>query len=290
MSWIEIELHINNDILEQISSYLFAHGCEGINVTDQGIIVYFTTHRWSNEVKLGIIEYVAHVAPGFSAKNIQVKSITDHDWNADWKKHFKPVKITNRIVVQPPWEKHYKSRDELVITINPKMAFGTGHHESTKLVLVELEKILQPGMHVLDLGTGSGILAIAASKMGADSVLGIDNDMEAIKNANENLSLNKVSTGVQLGYAQLENISPSDYDIVLANINRNILQKYAPLLPAYLKINGRLILSGILRGDELRITQAFKEHGFVVKHRNAMKDWLVLVMELVYKQDDQSSD
>lgn len=284
MSWIELKLDIPNSALEQISAYLFAYGCEGINVTDDGIIIYFATHRWSDEVKIGLVKFIRHILPGFSGKNIQIQSITDHDWNADWKKHFKPVKISASVVIRPPWEDYYKSHGEIVITINPKMAFGTGHHESTKLVIIEMEKIIKSGMHVLDVGTGSGILAILAHKLGAESVLGIDNDMEALKNATENLALNEITSGVNIGYAELEQVTPSDYDVVVANININTLLHYAPLFPDHLKQGAKLVLSGVLRRDESTIIQQYSTHGFVVQKKSTMKDWLGLVLELKEKK------
>jgi ribosomal protein L11 methyltransferase len=290
MSWIELKLNIPADSLEQVSSYLFAHGCEGINVTDNGIIIYFTTHRWSNEVRVAITEYIRQLIPGFSLKSIQVRSITDHDWNADWKKHFKAVKVTTKVVIRPPWEKYHQSQGELVITINPQMAFGTGHHESTKLVMVEMENIIQPGIHVLDVGTGSGILAILANKLGAESVLGIDNDMDAIKNANENVQLNNITGGINFGYAQLENVTPSDYDLVLANINRNTLLKYAAVFPDYIKKGGYLVISGILRQDEALLTKMYNENGFTVIRKNVMRDWLVIVFEMKEKKHEAGNN
>jgi ribosomal protein L11 methyltransferase len=290
MSWIELKLDIPPESLEHLSSYLFAHGCEGINVTDDGIIIYFTTHRWSNEVRAGISEYIRQIIPGFSLKQIRVKSVTDHDWHADWKKHFKPVKVTNRVVIRPPWEEYHQSQGEVIITINPQMAFGTGHHESTRLVMIELENLIQPDMHILDVGTGSGILGIMAKKLGAESVLGIDNDMEAIKNATENLQLNDISGAVNFGYAELENVTPSDYDLVLANINRNTLVKYATLFPEYVKQDGYLIISGVLRRDEAQISQLYKENGFSVIKKNVMKDWLAIVFKMKEKKDETGSN
>ncbi len=290
MSWIELKLDIPNTELEKVSAYIFAHGCQGINVMDDAIIVYFSTHHWTDEVKIALTNYIRQVVPGFTQKNFQVRAMTDHDWNADWKKHFKPVKVTSSVVVYPPWEKYRAGQGEMAVKINPKMAFGTGHHESTRLVIIEMEKIIRPGMHVLDVGTGSGILAIIARKMGAESVLGLDNDMEAIKNATENLNLNKINAGVQFGYGELEQVTPSDYDVVLANINKNTLMQYAPMFPQYLKIGGMLILSGILRMDELDITRTFHSHGFQVKKMNVIKDWLAVVMELKEKADEESSN
>jgi len=290
MSWIELKLIIPQHILEQISSYLFAHGCEGINVSDDGIIIYFSTHRWSDEVKLSIVEYIRHLVPGFGIKNIRVKAISDQDWNADWKKHFKPIKVTDTIVIRPPWEKYHSPQGELVITINPQMAFGTGHHESTKLAIIEMEKSVKPGIQVLDVGTGSGILAIISEKLGAESVLGIDNDMDAIKNANENAAMNHTRGSIHFGYAELEQVTPSDYDVVLANINRNVLLNYATLFPDFIKQNGLLILSGILRSDEMKIVQAYTKNGFVIKRKRTLKEWLALVLELKDKKENKETN
>ena len=290
MSWIELKLNIPPEKLEEISSYLFAHGCEGINVSDDGIIIYFTTHRWSNEVKSGITEYIRHIIPGFSAKQIQVKAITDHDWNADWKKHFKPLKISSQVVIRPPWEEYTPAQGDQVIIINPKMAFGTGHHESTQLVIQEMKDLIKPEMHVLDVGTGSGILAILAMKLGAESVLGIDNDMEAIKNAAENLQLNNIGGAINFGYAELENVPASDYDLVVANINRNTLHKYAQQFPEYVKQDGYLIISGLLRQDEMSTTRLYKENGFAVVRKNVMKDWLAIVFQMKEKKDEAGNN
>ena len=114
----------------------------------------------------------------------------------------------------------------------------------------------------------------------------IDNDMEAIKNSTENMALNNITSGIQFGYAELEQVTPSDYDIVVANINKNVLMHYASMIPDYLKLGGYLILSGILLRDEISITQQYRSHGFEIKKRNAMKDWLSLVLELVKKEEN----
>ena len=196
MSWIEIKLNIPQEKMESISAYLFAQGCEGVNLTEKNVIVYFSQFRWSNEIKLALIDYIGGFVPSFSAKDIYVVRFADQDWNKKWKEYFKPLRITPRIVVIPPWETYKGKVGEIVITIDPKMAFGTGHHESTQLIIAGLEKWLKEGMSVLDAGTGSGILAIIADKLGADSVMAFDNDPVALKNAFENAQLNGVSNTV----------------------------------------------------------------------------------------------
>ena len=289
MSWIEIKLDIPVTELENISAYLFAQGCEGINLTDDGIIMYFNIHRWSDEIKRGLIEYIQHFVPGFGHKNFQITALTEQDWMSDWKKHFRPLKLGSRIIVKPPWEEYFAGRDDIVITINPKMAFGTGHHESTQLAIIELEKFLKPGTNVLDVGTGSGILAIIAQKLGAGSVFGVDNDPEAIKNAYENAVLNEISANIQFSVAKLEQVTPFEYELVVANINRNVLIEYAPIFRDYLPPGGHIILSGILRSDEVMITSVYNENGFHVVRKNIQRDWLALVLELKDKRSEESS-
>jgi ribosomal protein L11 methyltransferase len=171
-----------------------------------------------------------------------------------------------------------------VITIDPKMAFGTGHHESTQLIIAGMEEWVKEGMDVLDAGTGSGILAIIADKLGAGSVLAFDNDPVAIKNAFENAQLNGLSKKVNFILANPEMLNPSEYDLILANINSNVLIKYAVLFADLLKKDGKILLSGLLRKDEFKMLQIFNQAGFVLVQKNSKKDWLFLVLELKNKK------
>lgn len=285
MSWIELKLNLPQSKLELISGYLFAHGCEGINVKDDEIVVYFSRHRWSDEVRLALVDYIKEFSPSFSSRDFKLLKVSDQDWNRNWKAFFKPIYVTSRIVIRPPWQDHLKRDGDIVITINPQMAFGTGHHESTKLMIMLMEKWIKDGMHVLDIGTGSGILSILSEKLGADSILAIDNDPVALKNAFENARLNATTNKVKFFLAQPENLHPSEYDLVLANINRNVLIRYAELFPEFIKEKGFLILSGILRTDEKTILDAYTKSGFNLVERKALKDWIALVLELGYKKD-----
>jgi len=289
MSWIELKLNFPQDKLEDISAYLFALGCEGINVTASEVIIYFSTHKWTNEIQKGMVEYLRHFEPNFSRRNIQVKALTDHDWLSDWKKSFRPVLIGERIIVKPPWEKYRIREGEIVLTINPKMAFGTGHHESTKLMIIEIEKTMKPGMAVLDIGTGSGILAILASKMKAQSVLAIDNDVEAIRNSQENARLNQVTGELIFALGDPVELPENKYDLILANINRNVLLKYAETFALFLKPAGKIILSGLLLSDEGVIVSAYQSAGLTLVRKTAMKEWLSLVFKPERKKPDEES-
>jgi ribosomal protein L11 methyltransferase len=283
MSWIEIKLNIPHHNMEEISGYLFAQGCEGINLTENDVQIYFSDHRWTEEIQLGLIDYIQEIVPAFGPRDMKIVNVSDQDWNKNWKEFFKPIKVTNKVVIKPPWEDYNERTGEQVIVINPQMAFGTGHHESTQLVILALEKWIKEGMHVLDAGTGSGILAILAEKLGAESVLAFDNDPAAVKNAFENARLNSTTNRVKFYLAGPENLHPSEYDLVLANINRNVLIKYADIFPHFLKSGGKIIISGILRPDEAQILKVYKQAGFILVEKNAKKNWISLVLTLKNK-------
>jgi ribosomal protein L11 methyltransferase len=283
MSWIEIHLNIPQQKLEDISAYLFAMGCEGVHLDEQDVVAYFSKFNWSEEIQKGLVGFISQIIPGFDRRYMQIKSVSDFDWANNWKQYFKPLRINDTIVVLPPWEEYPFRAEDLKIIINPQMAFGTGQHESTQLMITALVKKLRPGLRVLDVGTGSGILAIIADKLGADSVMAIDNDVTALRNAMENTALNKVSQGVHLGLASLEQLVPQEFDIVLANINRNVLLNYAPRFPDFLKKGGKLILCGFLVVDELTVAEQYRKHGFSLVSKHIKKEWLALIFELKVK-------
>jgi ribosomal protein L11 methyltransferase len=284
MSWIELKLNIPQKKMEDISAYLFAQGCEGINITDEDILIYFNQFRWSNEIKLALIDYIREFVPLFTPRDIHVVRFADQDWNKKWKEYFKPIRISQRIVVKPPWGTYRENRDDIIVTINPQMAFGTGHHESTQLMIAAMEKWVKEGMDILDVGTGSGILAIIADKLGAGSVMAFDNDPDALKNAFENAQLNGVPDKVRFFLASPEMLHSSEYDLVLANINRNVLIRYAELFSEFLKTDGKLIISGLLLSDEPKMLKEYQKAGFVLIQKKAIKGWLLLVLELRNKK------
>ncbi len=285
MSWIELQLLIDDKMLEDISGYLFAMGCEGMNVTEDSVVVYFSQSKWSDEIRSAIIEYIRHFEPTFTERNFKIKSMAEQDWNQIWKESFRKIRLTNRISIKPPWDNYKGVSGEIVVTIDPKMAFGTGHHESTQLIIESLEKLIKQDMSVFDVGTGSGILSIISENLGAEKIVAIDNDEIAIKNAREGLLLNKCKR-VRLFVASLEYIDYEEFDLVLANINRNVLLHYASSFPLFMKLNAKLALSGILLSDEGLVTKTYQQNGFKVVSKSAKRDWLSLVFELIKKEEN----
>ncbi len=277
MSWVELRLHIPQQVLEDVSSYLFALGCEGINVRENDVQVYFNKRHWTPETRNAVIGYIGHFIPEFSRRDIKIVAIADKDWLDDWKSFFKPLHVTGRVIIRPPWEPAAENSDEIEVVIDPKMAFGTGHHESTQLAIEFMDQLIRPGMNVLDVGCGSGILSILAVKLGATFVVGIDTDPPACKNALENTLLNGTADRTQFFCTALSRLQPFDYDVVVANINRNALLDLAQDFSQYLHPQGKLILSGLLSSDEAMVVKRYEGQGFSVIDKKTRKEWLSLV-------------
>jgi ribosomal protein L11 methyltransferase len=204
---------------------------------------------------------------GYTSREPTITYISEEDWSNTWKSHFKPSRIGKRIVVKPTWEEYSKNHDDIVLELDPGMAFGTGTHASTRLCMEVLEKIFfhegdyrdistNGPLTVLDVGTGSGILGIAAAKLGALQVTGIDIDPQAVAVAKENIAKNGVGKQVKVSDSPLEMIKGT-YDIVVANILAEELVKMAPELIKRVSPGGFLILSGILTEKENIVMQGF---------------------------------
>lgn len=199
------------------------------------------------------------------------------DWAEAWRRGLKPRRV-GRIVVTPSWAEPEPGPDELVIVVDPEMAFGTGEHATTRGALRLLQEALRPGDRVLDIGTGSGILAIAAAELGSGPVLAVEADGDAIENARDNLRRNGVDTRVTLEHAFvdrefLERRGPGAYDLILGNILSGVLR---PLLPAFhdaLAAGGRLVIGGILEEEADDMIEAAEAAGFELRTEDLEDEW-----------------
>jgi ribosomal protein L11 methyltransferase len=222
----------------------------------------------------GLLEKCEFLANNPEVK-VSQKVLEDKNWNEEWEKNYQPVLIAGKCFVRAPF---HASRTDVPfeILIEPKMAFGTAHHETTRLVAGWLMDLDAGGLNVLDMGCGTGILAILANKMGAASVTGIDNDEWAWRNAEENFLLNDVSTGkVFLGDAGL--IGDAEYDLILANINRNILMNDLGKYAAGLKPGGNIILSGFYEDDRDPITKIAVASGLEFQGIRSENHWAAML-------------
>lgn len=203
---------------------------------------------------------------------VTVSEVDNEDWNAVWRKYYKPIPC-GKIVVVPNWLNYTAQEGEKIVKMDPGMAFGTGEHESTRICLTLLQNYDLQAMRVADIGTGSGILAIAAAKLGANSVDAYDIDDIAVKSARNNCEYNGVGDLVNVDNANLLAKCSGIYDIVLANITADILMEMSKSLCSYVKQGGVVIVSGIIlkRDDEVRTT--FEKNGLKVAQKLTMGEW-----------------
>jgi ribosomal protein L11 methyltransferase len=207
---------------------------------------------------------------------IRYEEIVEEDWGVNWKKHFKPAQVSRRIIVKPTWEPYQAGRDEIVIEIDPGLAFGTGLHASTRLALQLIESAFtdhKAPQTVLDVGTGTGILGIAGALFGAAKVVGIDNDADAVACAADNVAQNRVNQAMSVSGADLSS-QTGPFDLVVANITSDVLTLLAPQLVSMVAPNGQLILAGILAGEQgLGIERVFTGLGLKLLASPVEGEW-----------------
>jgi len=218
---------------------------------------------------------------GIDAKT-EVIGVDEADWADAWKQYYKPVKCGEKIVIVPMWEKYDAKDDEVIIRMDPGMAFGTGTHETTRLCLAMMEKHLKKEMAVLDMGTGSGILAIYAAKAGAKSIDAYDIDPVAVKVAKDNISENGVSDKIFCDVSDLmENAGKNEekYDFICANIVADIVIRLSECMGDYVKDGGLCAVSGIIDTQAERVKNAVIEKGFVLKDEIKENDWCAFLFQ-----------
>lgn len=230
-------------------------------------------------------ESVGFITSRFETLSIPAKveciGVSEEDWADSWKKYYKPIKTGEKLVIVPLWEKYEAGEDEIVVLMDPGMAFGTGTHETTRLCAALLEKYLKRGDKMLDVGCGSGILAICASKLGAASCFACDIDPNAVRVAKENVEINKtenVTVAVSDLLAGTDRIA-GGYDICCANIVADVIIRMAPAIGDYISDNGVLIVSGIIteRADET--VSALSDSGWKLIDERRENGWFAGVLK-----------
>ncbi|KAA3608813.1 MAG: 50S ribosomal protein L11 methyltransferase [Calditrichaeota bacterium] len=277
-NWIGITVNHSPEILEELSAQFFLLGCQGINEQADCFELVFSTNDFNEKTKSKVLDLLK--SKNVEKENLQLSTIEPENWNENWKVNFQTFRIGQNIIIQPDWENYQAKAKGTVITIAPKMAFGTGHHETTRLILELMEDIIEPGMSVLDAGTGSAILAIYAAMKNAAPVVAFDNDPEAMENAEENCSLNGVSANVKLLCSDLAGIETKQYDLIVANINRNVLLQLATQFLSYSAPGNHLILSGLLNSDYNDILEAYKAAGWHLIKSRQQGEWMSLLMKM----------
>lgn len=210
--------------------------------------------------------------------DVEVKEVVNEDWSKKWKENWQPTKVSETITISPQWIDYTPHENEMVVNIDPGAAFGTGTHATTQLCILAMEKYLANNMTVADIGTGSGILAIVASKLGAKSVIGVDNDPDAIDASIENAKINDVKNcDFKIGEVAL--LQGNKYDFVVANILHNVLAEIMGELNNIMKTGGKLVLSGILNTKADVVHKAIKKHGLKTIAVDELNQWVAITVE-----------
>ncbi len=278
MDWIKININTPPENLDILSPYLFNLGAEGIEEKNDCIIVYFKRETWQDKIYADIKDIIKNEISQKEEIDISVNEIPTESWDEKWKENFKPFQISDDLMIYPDWEQPPTDSKMKTIIISPKMAFGTGHHETTQLILQIMPAYLKQGMSILDAGTGSGILSIYGVLMGANRVTAYDFDVLATENCRENIALNNLWGKIEVITGQLKDIAMQKYDMILANINKNVLIDIADNLRDYINKKGILILSGLLKNDYEHILSVYGVKWEPVEQKSK-NEWIALVFK-----------
>ena len=208
---------------------------------------------------------------------IKAQKVINQDWSQKWKEHWKPTKASERVIICPSWEECTREKDDILITLDPGSAFGTGTHATTQLCIRAIEKYLKKGDEVADIGTGSGILAITAVKFGAEHVVAIDNDPLVIDVAKDNAQMNCVYNKIDFSHATADMLT-EQYDFVCANILHNVLAEIMGDLKNIMKPNAKLVLSGILDEKKPVVLEAIEHEGLEIIETLYQDQWTAFVV------------
>ena len=263
--------------VEVLSSILWELNIDGINEEVNCIKVFAQDE---NVTVQAIEDELKHLQENKLLREFSVQEnyIVEKNWNEEWEKSREVVHVTDKIVIKPTFKEYDAKNNEIVLTLDPKMSFGTGDHQTTQICLKFIEEYLKPGMKVLDAGSGTAILGIAAAKLGAEKVIAFDIDDWCYDNGIENTQLNDVQKKVEIRKCELKEITEKEFDLVIANIQKNILLELAEGFESRIKQNGILILSGLLEMDREAINFKFFEIGFSEIDYFKLDDWIGIVL------------
>jgi ribosomal protein L11 methyltransferase len=292
-NWIEVSVRVPESRVDAIAAVLDWYGKGGAVVevasrskargVARGAVWTVRTYLKGNgpgaRRKKAIFSALAGLRweKGLSAPKI--RKIRDADWAEQWKKGYRTHRVGRRMVVVPSWIVYKRKKKDLVIRLDPGMAFGTGLHATTRLCLQALERLIRPGMVVLDIGTGSGILAIAAAGLGASQVVAIDNDPAAVSVARDNVRANGADPRVRVICGTLHSFRNRvpDADVMVSNILSGTILRMAPDLFSKLRVGGTLVVSGILRGETPAVAERLSAAGFSVRGRKREGEWACVI-------------
>jgi ribosomal protein L11 methyltransferase len=238
--------------------------------------IFYPENRWSTSALEDLKETLRALGSTVREEALTIQTIPDQDWNATWAASLEPILLGNRVRIRQSWHAADPGFKGIELVIDPKRAFGTGYHATTQLVVEWLEANIRGGERVLDVGTGSGILAMTAIRLGAASALGIDNDPVAIECARECAEGNRFGDELDLRTASFEDLNADKFEVIVANLDIRTLPRLCESVPRLLKPGGRICLSGLQEQDYEEVSEALRRSGFDVKETRRRDDWLSL--------------
>jgi ribosomal protein L11 methyltransferase len=295
--WIELAVACDAEAVEPVSELFARYGFnQGVAIeepftqdpdgdnfaVDPSGLVTVRTFLHAADIAPGTIENIRealwHLGRLRAIGDLEVSERAEEDWANAWKAHYSVHRVGHRVLVRAPWHEYTAAPGEVVIELDPGMAFGTGLHPSTRLSMKALEDAVQPGANVLDVGIGSGILATGAALLGASCVDGVDVEPVAVRSARENAERNGVGAVIRVELGSVGDGEPfqGQYDVVVANIIARILIELSPALAHAVRPGGSLILGGIIDVKEQAVQNAFAAEGLALVGREMSEDWVVL--------------
>ena len=296
MKWLELCVDVPPEFVEPISHIFYKYGYGGVSIEspaefnpDEGEVApvpetfsvrtYIPKDDSTDERRANIeigVKLINHLHPIEPLKETEIK---DEDWETNWKQYFHPIRVGRKLVICPTWQEHASLRDDVIIFLDPGMAFGTGHHPTTRMCMELLEDTIVGGEKIIDLGCGSGILSVTAVKLGALSSIGFEIENNASKVAKENCVLNGVDESVEVFNSTLPDYrySEGDFDLALANISAKVIIELADHLTKGLRSGGKLILSGVLENALEDVRDVFEPLGVVFEKVMTDSDWTAVL-------------
>ena len=309
-TWIEVRVITKSEALEPISGIFYSLDCKGVAIEDpndilgreqgpltwdfadinvlehKGKVAVVKAYFAEEDNIEDVLEYVnerltelKEMGLDLGEAKVEHEKMHEEDWANTWKQYYKPTKVGEKIVVKPIWEEYEAKDGELVVDLDPGMAFGTGTHETTRMCIQSLEKYVKEDSTVFDVGCGSGILAIAAAKLGAKLAVGVDLDPVAVESSIENVGYNKLKN-IEILHGNLVEVIDGKADIVVANILAEIICILTDDVKRVLKDGGVFITSGIIHDRVDMVCEKLEETGFEVMEKNRDGEWNCIVAKL----------
>jgi ribosomal protein L11 methyltransferase len=273
-NYFDLEIKFNQSSYENILQTLYLFGIKNILETDNSIIINFPENGKDKVNELVRTFFSKKLA---DKKSVNLRIQKNQDWDKNWKKTIKPVFIKDKIVIYPSWFKSElkKLKNRILIEIDPKMSFGTGHNETTQLMLeLMCDFFDSKDKYFLDYGCGTGILTIAAVKLGIKKAIAVDIDKDSIENAKEYFKINKVTNNIKLYRKDIFEIKDKNFDVIYANILRNVIEKNLNVMYDKLKVDGKLIISGVLADEDNQISESLNKNKFRIIDKRYKSEWL----------------